>query len=197
LEGGGRMADKRFLNEALKLFADKGYEGTSVRDIAKKVGLTPSSVYSHFSSKEELYLEILDSCISKLVKDIDDLINEHADEEREQILYRIYRYHMEIFMSSAPTSIFILRNIMFPHDGLQDTVKGVFMEKTSGTTLRIVKIFEECFGTKETGFMEYMSDYFRFIDSFIIDNTARNRSFTSEELDRHWKEYWRQISSNC
>ncbi|MEZ5538141.1 MAG: TetR/AcrR family transcriptional regulator [Thiolinea sp.] len=46
------------LNTAAELFAEQGYDRTSMRDIASKAGLLPGSVYHHFASKEELYLTI-------------------------------------------------------------------------------------------------------------------------------------------
>lgn len=46
------------LNAAAELFSERGYEGTSIRDIARQVGLLPGSVYHHFPSKEELFLAV-------------------------------------------------------------------------------------------------------------------------------------------
>ena len=44
---------------ALRLFCTKGYIETTVRDIASAVGITSGSIYSHFSSKEEMLMYIL------------------------------------------------------------------------------------------------------------------------------------------
>ncbi|NMG46187.1 TetR family transcriptional regulator [Aromatoleum toluvorans] len=46
------------LNAAAELFSDQGYDRSSIRDIARKVGLLPGSVYHHFASKDELYLAV-------------------------------------------------------------------------------------------------------------------------------------------
>jgi AcrR family transcriptional regulator len=43
------------LQAALALFADKGYEGTSVRDIARSVELSESVLYAHFSGKRAIF----------------------------------------------------------------------------------------------------------------------------------------------
>lgn len=40
---------------ALKLFADKGYDGVTVRDIAEAVGIMQSSLYKHYASKQEIF----------------------------------------------------------------------------------------------------------------------------------------------
>ncbi len=47
------------LEAALRLFAEHGYAGTSVRDIAKVVELKPATLYSHFPSKAHILAEIV------------------------------------------------------------------------------------------------------------------------------------------
>ena len=44
----------RIEREALRLFAEKGTEGTSVRDIAQAVGVADAALYRHFRSKDEI-----------------------------------------------------------------------------------------------------------------------------------------------
>ncbi len=46
----------RIVDAALDLFSTRGYEGTSIRDIAGAVGMTTASLYYHFSSKDELFV---------------------------------------------------------------------------------------------------------------------------------------------
>ena len=50
------------MKEALKLFAQSGYMGTSMNDIASKLGVTKAALYKHYKSKQE----ILDSIIEKM-----------------------------------------------------------------------------------------------------------------------------------
>lgn len=46
---------ERIIEEALTLFAEKGYQGTSVKNIADAVGIKDSSLYKHFKSKKEIF----------------------------------------------------------------------------------------------------------------------------------------------
>ncbi|MBN1776709.1 MAG: TetR/AcrR family transcriptional regulator [Clostridiales bacterium] len=51
---------EKILETATHLFAKNGYNGVSVRAIARAVGITEGSIYNHFVSKEEIMNEILD-----------------------------------------------------------------------------------------------------------------------------------------
>ena len=46
------------IDAAAELFSSQGYDGTSIRDIAARVGLLPGSIYHHFPSKEEIYVAV-------------------------------------------------------------------------------------------------------------------------------------------
>jgi AcrR family transcriptional regulator len=50
---------QRILDVAAKLFSERGFEGTSVRDIATELGIANPSIYYHFKSKGELLTELL------------------------------------------------------------------------------------------------------------------------------------------
>jgi AcrR family transcriptional regulator len=46
---------------ATELFAERGYRGTSIDEIAARSGVTPPVVYDHFDSKQDLYRHLLES----------------------------------------------------------------------------------------------------------------------------------------
>jgi TetR/AcrR family transcriptional regulator len=51
---------ERILDAAEQLFAENGYTGTTLRDIAARAGLRNPSIYNHFDGKESLYLAVLE-----------------------------------------------------------------------------------------------------------------------------------------
>ena len=50
---------ERIMETALELFAEKGYLGPSMNDIAKKLGFTKAALYKHKTSKQEILKRIL------------------------------------------------------------------------------------------------------------------------------------------
>jgi AcrR family transcriptional regulator len=67
-----RQADtrQRALDVALELFAEQGYEKTSLREIAERLDVSKAALYYHFASKEALLAGIVDS----LVEPADELV---------------------------------------------------------------------------------------------------------------------------
>ena len=50
----------RILDEALVMFAENGYRGTNLRDLAANLGLSKSALYKHYTSKEAIWNALLD-----------------------------------------------------------------------------------------------------------------------------------------
>jgi len=63
----------RILDTAEALFAERGFAGTAVRDIASAVGLTAASLYNHFAGKEALYAAVLERGMRPLIDVLEDL----------------------------------------------------------------------------------------------------------------------------
>ena len=59
-------AKRQILRAAMKLFSERGLDGTSIRDIARESGYTNPALYKHFGSKEELALHLFETCHRRL-----------------------------------------------------------------------------------------------------------------------------------
>jgi AcrR family transcriptional regulator len=63
---GEKCTKEKIFDAAVELFAERGYDGVSVRDIAKAVGIRESSVYKHYASKDEILDSIFEYLKSRL-----------------------------------------------------------------------------------------------------------------------------------
>jgi len=64
----------RILDAAEELFAEGGFAGTAVRDIAARAGLNPASLYNHFESKQALYEAVLERGVRPVYEILDRLV---------------------------------------------------------------------------------------------------------------------------
>ncbi|MHB0897166.1 MAG: TetR/AcrR family transcriptional regulator [Spirochaetales bacterium] len=58
-KSGEPATNDKIIDAAILLFSERGYEGTSMKQIAQAVGLTESAIYRHFKGKEDLLSEII------------------------------------------------------------------------------------------------------------------------------------------
>jgi TetR/AcrR family transcriptional regulator, repressor of fatR-cypB operon len=59
-------AKRQILRAAMKLFSERGLDGTSIRDIAEESGYTNPALYKHFAGKEELAVHLFETCHRRL-----------------------------------------------------------------------------------------------------------------------------------
>lgn len=57
---------EEILDVATRLFAERGYEGTSMNDVAERVGMRKASLFYHFTTKDALYEAVLDRLVASL-----------------------------------------------------------------------------------------------------------------------------------
>ncbi|MBF6357916.1 TetR/AcrR family transcriptional regulator [Nocardia higoensis] len=80
--GGTKMAIR---DAAVELFGSKGFEQTSLREVADAVGITKASLYYHYPSKLDLLLAIIDPVVENIravVADIDGLAHDAENARR-------------------------------------------------------------------------------------------------------------------
>lgn len=80
LAGSDESTPRAILDAAVEEMAAHGYDGTTVRDIAARVGGSPGLIYHHFGSKHGLLVVILKRGIDRLVRETEDaLLNAGTD----------------------------------------------------------------------------------------------------------------------
>ena len=68
----------QILTESARLFANNGYDGTSMRDIAEACGISKSLLYHHFTDKDEIYARIALGSTQRLYEFVQDRLPENG-----------------------------------------------------------------------------------------------------------------------
>ena len=93
------------LKIAARLFAERGFRNTTVRDIADAAGILSGSLYHHFDSKESMVDEILQTFQQELFAGYDEILNSHGP-TREKLESAIRLSFQAIHDHHAEVAIF-------------------------------------------------------------------------------------------
>jgi AcrR family transcriptional regulator len=149
---------ERILKAAERLFAERGYEATSIRAIVGKARVNQAAINYHFAGKEGLYREVLHAAFRALTEDQLAHAEDAKAMSREQALSEFIRRqlrpltardefsrHMQIFNWEAvrPTAAFrkLLREETAPFMGVAVDLVRRFMPAADQRTLLIAAIW--------------------------------------------------------
>ncbi len=127
-------ANKRretLLKVALEIFSKKGYENTSMEEIAELAGVTKPIVYQHFDSKKSLYVELSDSVSNNLINAI-KVATHNCDSPKDQVEQGFKAYFNFVALHASAFKLLFSRNATVDTE-LNSSVKNV--EKTIARVL--------------------------------------------------------------
>ena len=70
---------RKIFETSMKLFAEKGYDATSIEDITETVGVAKGTLYYHFTSKEEIFDFLVEEGIKLLQNSVDIKISKYSN----------------------------------------------------------------------------------------------------------------------
>lgn len=79
----GEITAERILDVAEDLFGERGYEGTTLRDVAGGVGIRTPSLYNHFPNKESLYAAVLERSVGPVMAVLASFVEEGSDARQD------------------------------------------------------------------------------------------------------------------
>jgi AcrR family transcriptional regulator len=74
-----RSAREKILFAAVQLFAEYGYHAAPLRDIARIAGIQAASIYYHYTSKQALLIEIMETHMQRLNANLERILHEQND----------------------------------------------------------------------------------------------------------------------
>lgn len=104
------------LGAATELFGERGYTGTTMRDIAKAVGVLPGSLYAHIQSKDAVLLEIIEGGVDRFVAAADGIEAQRLP--AAEALTLVIRAHLRIVAENPGRTLIVFHQWRFltePH----------------------------------------------------------------------------------
>lgn len=121
------MSDIRFqlLETAARLFAERGYEAVSMRDIAKLVGVTQANLYYHFRDKADLIEATLASVFEARAQELDAWLARHPSNQVEAFV----RWFVQMLMTDRIFARLLYRELLDGDDARIATLSATVLRK--------------------------------------------------------------------
>ncbi len=78
-----KYTKERILESALRLFSERGIRETTIKDIAKEVGITEGAIYRHFVSKDQIVSTLFSTYSKNLYEELMSVVEEKTSMERK------------------------------------------------------------------------------------------------------------------
>lgn len=149
------LSRKKIINSAITLFARKGFESTSTREICRHAGVNLSLIPYYFGNKEGLYIDIIESIINYGLTFLQDDIQRAnqlplMNTEEKIGLYKslLIKYANFLYSENVPSSFVILmvKEQVVTHSKFSE----VYSHKISVFYKTLRKILALIYGKKET-----------------------------------------------
>lgn len=174
------------LEKAYEHLAINGYDNTSLKNIAKSIGITKPAIYYYFNSKEELFVTLLNYIIEELENDFKDILNNlkkiKTKEEFIIFLKKIIINDMEKLEKDKNISIVLKQYYLLGYriSEIKENLDNLSLINES----KYYKIFEKAHDLdilKKEDIKE-TSIIFNMIDSSIIENYTENPNYDYKKI---------------
>lgn len=184
------MTSKRIQEIALKLFAQKGYDATTLADIAGEIGIKKPSIYAHFASKMDLFLVIVETAKTDYHDCWQQAITKTAHLPADQHLYQLFRAVSQYFVADKIKMAFWVRLWMFPPAGCPMDIFPSLKKLNKHFVDKIATIFAEGI---QAGILrvasptELASSYFCLLDGYLMRAICDHDSDYVQRLPQIWQ----------
>lgn len=191
------MSTKQAIIEAAAwLFAEKGYEGMTIKEIAKKVGITPPAVYAFFKNKEDvffhIYKEVLNTHLQVATYHAEQFQHMTAIQQLEQLLREIIDFQ---YKESFQIKIF-MRLLLFPPDIFETDLKAKLCEVEEKERDMFCQIFEKGIKNgeiKEGDSRVYATSFLCMMDGLFWEMQRYDEATFRERFEMIWEHFWQGI----
>ncbi len=129
----GAAARERLYGIAIRLIADRGYEATTLRDIAKEAGVSVGLLYRYFPSKQAVVIALYDELSAEYARQAAGM---HPGRWRERFLFAL-RTSLQV-LEPHGVALRALTPVL-----VGDPDEGIFAAATAFSRLRVQRVFED------------------------------------------------------
>ncbi|NLP49658.1 TetR/AcrR family transcriptional regulator [Bacillus sp. RO1] len=183
---------ERIKQHALQLFAQKGYFGTSLNEVASLVGIKKPSLYAHFKNKDDLYITILQELMDNFIERVTIESAELESSTTRALLYR-FLTNMVDFWKDETLGLLYKRTLLFPEEKFRSSIHEQFLQTEIYTTEILSKIFTigQHNGEMPPQPLEPLIDaYYCLIDGLFVQRFFYSSSEFDKKVEHAFNHFW-------
>jgi len=198
----------QIINTAESLFASKGYDGTSVRDIADEAGINIAMISYYFGSKEKLMQALIEERTDQVRLRVERLLNDNSLLPFEKISVLIDEYVARVVQKRQFYKIMVCEQMLEKNHVITDLLNGL-KRQTSEMINQIIKdgqkkkVFKKgidvvlltntMVGTVMQTFIN--QEYYKFYNNLNHLSEVEFQSYLQKKLSTHIKSLFKAILS--
>jgi AcrR family transcriptional regulator len=191
------MKSKEIKEAALKYFTIHGYEGASLSLIAEEVGMRKQSIYAHFKSKDDLFLQVLrdakETELSSKLRYIDKMDSHNPEKD----LYGFLELTIDLFQKNEQLK-FWLRMSFFPPAHLSEAIEKEVLDIEEKVQQMLESKFQDWINSQIINRNSAKVPTLAFlgvVDSILLELVYGNdEKRLKDKLEASWAVFWRGIS---
>ncbi|MED1864382.1 TetR/AcrR family transcriptional regulator [Fictibacillus nanhaiensis] len=179
---------------ALIQFAQLGYEGASLTVIANEVGIKKQSIYTHFKSKDDLYIQTFLDATDCEIDFVKQFVQDHQSKTLKDVLFRFLTEYLNRFEHNDNMKFF-MRTSFYPpvqHEEVIKTGSNKFVDRLESL---FTALFEQNSDelrndvTAETAALAFLT----MLDGLLVELIYGIPERLQKRSKQSWFVYWQGI----
>ncbi|QCT04632.1 TetR family transcriptional regulator [Paenibacillus algicola] len=189
-------SSKQILQAALAHFARDGYEGASLQGIAEDCGIRKPSIYAHYSSKGDLFLQAVKDVFQRQEQNIVGFFSQHQELSLEEMLKSFLQQRLEQYTRDDEARFF-LRVSFFPPRALYEEVMNIvypFLDRHEACLSQLLAAGCPQHGRIISRPDQAASVFLTLLDGIHVEILYGGEERAARRLAHAWPVYWQGVT---
>ncbi|MGR3764629.1 TetR/AcrR family transcriptional regulator [Rossellomorea sp. NS-SX7] len=181
----------RIKQAALHLFGEKGYEDTSLHEIASLVGIKKPSIYNHFDNKEDIFSAVLEDLLiteTTAYQHLQQQMKKGCPKANLRLLFDLYCSRL----MTTEEALLWKRVTFFPPLQFKDMIEEKFFQFEEAITSILSGIYEDAVdmaALREVDKNDFVASFLCLVDGIFLEHHYYSEDIFQQRMNAVWRVY--------